>query len=506
MNVLIYAGPSIPSLSISTTTATLKCLLLPSYAVQTIAPTALLSQPWQDTCSLLVLPSVVPPPTQGDGNTPTATTVPGQADVFKVKEDIRSVVQTYLDNGGNLLAFGVGWTAFEPKSVLGLSGSFKGMNLGLDDDSSWEERNLRFYDRASGSEVKFGCSSSLETERNADASSRALWTSVGGGKTFNKVLRGRGAISLSPSSARNPGVSILGRYTGADGPIAGLVVPIGNGRAALWDARIECQQAPPTPEGTQDDSEHLSLLRDTLFSLSLRLPEHNQGKLRPTPQFLTSTPNKPKVVDAILGALALATTQKDITSGKDLTQLKDLNDTFHFHLTDSAKGVVERAKSDDGEASLTLPKDIVVYAEGKLPGKELAPLFDFELYYRALEEAREKDGVETEGEWGVGEAMMYGEIVTSTQTMLDKWVTDLAAFLVLMPLQKPDALDNIANPSPVYRIFSACRPWKRVQRLALPLSIRFSRIFAPSPYTLPETRHTSIQGGVCAVSFWAGGD
>jgi len=426
MNVLIYAGPSIPALSITATIATLKRVLLPSYTVQTIAPSALLSQPWQDTCSLLVLPSVTPPPVQTDGNSPASPSIPGQADVFKVKEDLRSVVQAYLDNGGNLLAFGVGWTAFERRSVLGLSGTFNGMHLGMDDDSSWEERKLHFYDRASGSEVKFGSSPSSGTEQNA---SKSLWASIGGGKSFNSVLCGRGAISLPTSSINNVGVSILGRYGGSDGPIAGLVVPIGSGKVALWDARIECQQS---SEGTQDDVERLSLLRDTFSSLSLRLPEQNQANLRPTPQFLTSTPNKPKIVDTILDALALAAAQKDVKSAKDLRELKDLNDTFHFHRGNTAKGVVERSRSDEGEASLALPKDVVVCVDGELPGKELAPLFDFELYYRALEEAREKDGVESDGAWGVGEAMMYGEIVTSTQTMLDKWVDSLACFPVLI--------------------------------------------------------------------------
>jgi len=67
------------------------------------------------------------------------------------------------------------------------------------------------------------------------------------------------------------------------------------------------------------------------------------------------------------------------------------------------------------------PKHVILCLGGVLPKKEMTPIFDIALFYKDLEAARDKIGLSKTSEpWGMGEALLYGEVVTSTQTMLDK--------------------------------------------------------------------------------------
>ncbi len=61
--------------------------------------------------------------------------------------------------------------------------------------------------------------------------------------------------------------------------------------------------------------------------------------------------------------------------------------------------------------------------------KGWTPLFDFERYWKGLDEERRRVGVKTswareserwDGSKRLGDVVLYGEAVTSTQTMLDK--------------------------------------------------------------------------------------
>ena len=114
-------------------------------------------------------------------------------------------------------------------------------------------------------------------------------------------------------------------------------------------------------------------------------------------------------------------------------ELKDSNDTFLLH----AHAAASRVFTEQREAAVQLsddpatwnPKHIVVYTDGALPLSDCTPRFDISKYYDELAKARAERGCprsysSSQGEdaWGAGEALLYGEIVTSTQTMLDKYV------------------------------------------------------------------------------------
>jgi len=77
-------------------------------------------------------------------------------------------------------------------------------------------------------------------------------------------------------------------------------------------------------------------------------------------------------------------------------------------------------RADDSSPTCK-PKHIIVCHAGELPARQETPLFDLELYYSALSLARAKEGsTDLVEPWGFGQVLLYGEVITSTQTMLDK--------------------------------------------------------------------------------------
>lgn len=230
------------------------------------------------------------------------------------------------------------------------------------------------------------------------------------------------------------GLDVIARYTlkAGEGTIAGLSMVVNKGRIALWGPSIEysLQEEPissiiVTQLSAEDikSSEKLriKLLRTTLARLGLQVPADSKpaySSSRPLPQFLTSTPEKPTIVSQILDAIAAPQT------GTQLTTFKDANDEFYFHSLQESSDLLRSSRGaakTTSDPSTWQPKHIIVCKDGALPEKELIPLFDVALFYKALAAARDKiDIPQTSQPWGVGEALLYGEAITSTQTMLDK--------------------------------------------------------------------------------------
>jgi biotin--protein ligase len=87
-------------------------------------------------------------------------------------------------------------------------------------------------------------------------------------------------------------------------------------------------------------------------------------------------------------------------------------DTFSFHPSKDAGTVLKLTPSD--------VKHVIAYADEELPAADLTTLFNLQQYFHYLAEARKHTKENDDGGWGFGEVILYGEIVTSTQTMFDK--------------------------------------------------------------------------------------
>jgi biotin--protein ligase len=241
--------------------------------------------------------------------------------------------------------------------------------------------------------------------------------------------RAEGVYEQAPSAfvGLNEGktVKILARYAGGggEGGIAAVRCNADKGQVIFWapslDYPLIAEPALSTGRSTSTESIDLAekkrqrLLQKTLEIFGLRLPSQQVNTVtHPLPQFLTA--HRPM---AVLRVLA------DLSSPLPATQLsvfKDANDTFNFHTLTEGMNVLDESRSGLRPSDDQSPKHIIVCHDGELPAHQQTPLFDIRTYYNALSVARAQEGCTDLEPWGMGEVLMYGEVVTSTQTMLDK--------------------------------------------------------------------------------------
>jgi biotin--protein ligase len=101
---------------------------------------------------------------------------------------------------------------------------------------------------------------------------------------------------------------------------------------------------------------------------------------------------------------------------------KDTNDEFQFHSFDTQQELFASLRNNTDAFSNTHLKHIFVYEDGLLSNRQITPFFDLHAYFETLRCSRQGSGLKTsyEGSWGIGETLLYSEVVTSTQTIFDK--------------------------------------------------------------------------------------
>ncbi|TBU46215.1 hypothetical protein BD309DRAFT_989011 [Dichomitus squalens] len=405
MNVLVYTGPDTSPPSLSYTLTSLRTLLTPNYAVQTLDAKVLPAQPWPASCALLVIP-----PFQSGGVAFSAAAVKD--------------VQNYVRGGGKLLSLGNAVRA-EPSKIptaLALSAQVAGVSI-IDvspTPASAPRPKLTLEDGDLG--LAFSLTPATEGKADTPAIRHVDGTQLDG-------LQSAGGVGLPPlpeADLSAKGVEFLAQYVPTEeSRVAAIQARIGRGTAAFWSTHLET----PLVSDPAQDKARLQALRHTLEALGLRLPststarESDNGAVaRPTPQILSSAPWRAGVVETIVRALEVPELAAAVPH-----ELKDSNDTFLFYPQQEASRVFaeqREAAKKLGEDPVTWnPKHIVVYKDGTTAPQELTPKFSIETYYEELRKARGERGCPEnypDGAWGVGEALLYGEVVTSTQTMLDK--------------------------------------------------------------------------------------
>ena len=395
MNVLVCTS-SASSASHGLSNA-LRSVLSPFYTVQSVLPPSLAKLPWTASCALLV---VLPP-----------DDIPSLA---------HEAIQDYISAGGCILGIGLGATLSPRRQLQG---------------------RFELWDARSGTAI---VPQFPQAAPSLSPSSILLQM----GTHLSGLRRASVPFVLTPDASD---VQVIrGRWEEPVDAIAGIQVPVGSGRAAFWDI-LPCS----------DDTENVTaLLRYTLTSLGLSVPPEttaaNESSNPPPfsipryalPQFLLHPRGKRHISETILQRLGLGHVESSgPSSGGDsepepvVVVIKDRADTFHLHkaatLEHGARLVAE-AKAFTADTSdmsdAERPRLIVVLPPDVPPTGELTPRFDADKYFAVLAEAR---GDQTSGaeSWGIGEALFYGEVVTSTQTMLERY-----AFTPLLPRPAPPRL------------------------------------------------------------------
>lgn len=368
MNVLVYSGPEVLQSSLTRSIALLKSLLQPNYTVQAITSQSLSSQPWPVACALLVLPAC--------------------RESLYFSQSLSNQIRNYVEGGGSFLGIRSGFRT-SGGSILAPS-----------------EYTLRFSDKSSGSTVYY------KTIPGGDEDLRLVSIKSSSVGTFNGLHHVETPETVGLGKLSN--VEILAQYTEGEG-IAGALVRLGEGRAISWGVHIEN----PVPQDgkLQDDirSEarlRLDLVRDTLRRLGLKLPsETSDIPTRFLPQFFTAVRSENDIIKQILSSLEVQLPAK----------LEDANDTFYFHTSEEGQEILQNIRSGEHIEEDEKIKHIAFYPSGKFPSPSVTPLFDIPLYYTYLTEARDNAQLSS-GSWGIGECLLYGEVVSSTQTLLDRYV------------------------------------------------------------------------------------
>jgi biotin---protein ligase len=406
MNVLIHASPSAPP-GLSNL---LRSILSPFYTVQSITSSSLATQPWTSSCALLVLP----PPD-------TSPTVP-----LSLPKPAQNAVQEYIASGGRLLGIGQG-VSLLPHRPAAQQGRFD------------------LWDAKSGTAIVAEPPPSSLSSLSSSSSIRLHTGALLSGLRQVKV-----PFELAHPSARSESEIIIHAhweeeqqqpFAGVSTSVAGVQVRVGSGRAAFWGVALDDDDGRGVASASPNPSV-LAVLRYALTSLGLIMPATESPSSSsssptsfkglpaipqsPLPQFLLYPRGKRHIIETVLEKLDFSVADLAPVDGGEpgVLVFKDEADTFHFHrttLSDGARLVAEARESTT--ASQHKPRIVIVLPPDELPPRELVPRFDVEKYFAVLaEEARgDRETVGTAGSsWGLGEALFYGEAVTSTQTMLDK--------------------------------------------------------------------------------------
>lgn len=406
MNVFVYSGPEVVPLSLTHSLTSIRSLLIPHYTVQSISLFTLITQPWKTSCALLVMPQLY---------------ISKRGFVSAASRHIRD----YVEAGGRFMMFGAGASV---RSRLGFGPGLTGSTIGLEEQAQPSALPLTFFNNTDHRYVVFDLSEESLGENIQEGPPTVVSLVSEDGTDLKHVYKtdSRRLVGFEGLGS----VSILARH---EDSVSCLTMKIGNGLLALLNPNIEqpLNQEPASSilsDVKLSETSRQHFLKRVLLKLGLDIPDNDTPTMasRPLPQFLTCTPRHPMIVSQIVDALSQS--RPSSFGDQALKVLKDAEDEFHFHSyhpdeSGELLASLRRAETIDQETLNWQPKHIVVCSDGVLPERKMTPLFDFEVYFNALHRAREQEGLKDdneEGSWGMGEALLYGEVLTSTQTMLTK--------------------------------------------------------------------------------------
>ncbi|KAG0021769.1 biotin holocarboxylase synthetase [Podila clonocystis] len=426
MNVLVYSGEGTSRTSLAHTVRTLKALVGHHYDVMKIDAKGLLTEPWEESTSLLVIP--------GGRDLPYTKDLNGAAN---------DKIHAYVQAGGRFWGICAGayysssQVIFEPGTPLEVQGPRELEFFG------GECRGVVYpgfvYDSEQGANaVEIQLSGALSNEPLGYERTRVYFN--GGGYFVN--------------AEKTPDTEVLAWYTNNNGPesvsshgstgakAAMIACKVGQGLALLTGVHPEYDASHldagnpeygPLPNVVsrllEQDKERVLLLRSLLIRLGLKLTQQeSQVSLTNTGSDIELPPGAiqgiPDLTSLYLASTRSAITQeltrslKSLVTGAEL--IKEANDTFQlidsplhaapFHTPTLSEGA-------DGEGEEKVIKNIVLCPEGAPPAN-LTPQFTMDTFFTHLQQLRNASF--NGGQLRFGDSLLYGQVVTSTQTMLDK--------------------------------------------------------------------------------------
>lgn len=423
LNVLVYTGTGSTVESVKHAIYTLRRILSPNYAVIPITDTVLLKEPWAPSCALLVFP--------GGADLGYCRVLDGEGNLL---------ISQYVRRGGAYLGFCAG----------GYYGSQRcEFEVGNKAMEVVGPRELAFFPgTCRGSAFK---GFQYHSEKGAKAIQVSVTKDAFKGvgvvpEEFTSYYNGGGVFLQN--SEKNDGIEVVAGYAddldvdGGELKAAVVYCKVGQGAAMLTGphpefaaANLSHQHDVPAynelvDKLKADDGARTNFLKACLRKLGLVVNEDTSTVPSLSRLHLSS------IVSGDVDDL-LCTWDDIITKENDEEFIKDAGDTFHLEKPStkwSFSALGESLPSNDVENQTvpenqapveatsqgiidysTIVKRIVAHDEA-WPEAKATPYFNHHAFYSSLQEYRRKE-IEAE-EWG--DFLMYGEVVTSTNTILEK--------------------------------------------------------------------------------------
>ncbi|GAA5983055.1 hypothetical protein JCM11641_004710 [Rhodosporidiobolus odoratus] len=393
LQVLVYNGSGVSASSRDNSLRVLRSFLSTSYDIQLVSPKTLRDEPWTRSCALLVFP--------GGRDLPYLFDLGGKAN-----DRIREWVQ----QGGRYLGICAGAyyacnsIEFEVGTPLEVTG----------------DRELRFFPGVCRGTVFPGF------QYDSDNGAREVQLAVNRGawrdhwqqspETCEVWYNGGGAFfpPSAPSTSSSTTYQVLATYSHVEGTAAaGVGCIVKSGKAVLWGTHPEY----PSPSSSDTaayalkERNRLNLIRASLSWMDLDVSDAPTAPPRLLPLFLAS--NDLSMTQSTAAAIAA----RGEASGAAQVRFTDRNDTFILHSSIDAPELLQDARDQPGVADpdelQAIPQTICVCDTG-LPSSSLTPLFDLSTYFSLIR------SIHPAPPTPFGQLVLYGEVVTSTQTMLDK--------------------------------------------------------------------------------------
>ncbi|KAI5782734.1 biotin-protein ligase [Geopyxis carbonaria] len=406
MNVLIYSGSGATGESTRHCLYSLRGLLSSHFAVSTVSTEVLLKEPWQSTCALLVFP--------GGADLPYCKSFNGEGN--------RKISQ-YVRRGGAYLGFCAG----------GYYGSQKcEFEVGNGPLEVVGSRELAFFPGICRGAAFGGFKYASEDGARA-AEVAVLASALGDNKPYSfRCYFNGGGVFVDAEKLQDKGVEVLASFTedihvdGGHGKAAVVYCKVGQGNAILTGphpefAGINLNKSNGGPEYgkavdaiLEDEEKRTMFLRSCLGKLGLHASE-TETSLPPRLSRVHLTSINPADVGHLIDRL------KDIiTEEGSRKKMVCENDTFYLETPSSdtftAKVMDDALPEADDLDYNKVGKHLEIHTES-LPQTTTTPYFDHHIFYDWLRDFR-ANSRSSPSQFGT--FMLYGETVTSTNTMLDK--------------------------------------------------------------------------------------
>jgi biotin--protein ligase len=385
INVLVYSGPGVSQSCLLHLKTALSKLLSTRYDVLSISAESLIRDPWTSNCALLAFPG---------GRDLGYLSSLGELGCARIADWVRN-------QGGRYLGLCAG--AYFASDRIEFESGREGFEVIGD-------RPLKFFPGAcKGTAFPNFVYDSEDGARDAIISLEGpvceqVWLDK---PRFLDIYYNGGGYFDEPDDER---VQVIARYEELESkPPAGVVCRVGeHGKALLWGVHPEHPSTMASSTSSSPNSleePRTALLRASLRLLDLEVPDRARVPTDPTPLILTAL--EPSDAEQ-LGYSMLSALPTAFENGGH----QDLTSIFHFHKQDDIAAVFGRTSP-----AYHTRQDVVICSQS-VPGPSLTPIFNLQTYFAQLASARK--ALKYAYKPSFGSELMYGEVVTSTQTVLDK--------------------------------------------------------------------------------------